>query len=72
MIRKLVAAAVLGILVTASGAMAQEGRWQGISVQGTGLVTSRSSCSRSFLLRSSSVARRNTAKFNASSNASAN
>ena len=39
MIRKMIAAAVLGILVTASSAMAQEGRWQEISVQGTGFFT---------------------------------
>ncbi len=39
MIRKLVVAAILGILVTASGAMAQEGHWQEISAQGTGFFT---------------------------------
>jgi hypothetical protein len=39
MIRKMIAAAVLGILVIASNAMAQEGRWQEISVQGTGFFT---------------------------------
>jgi opacity protein-like surface antigen len=43
MLRKLVMAAILGILVTASGAMAQEGRWQEISVQGTGFFTKDSS-----------------------------
>jgi opacity protein-like surface antigen len=43
MIRKMIAAAVLGILVTASSAMAQEGRWQEISVQGTGFFTKDSS-----------------------------
>src|SRR5260370_16995705 len=43
MIRKLVVAAILGILVTASGAMAQEGRWQEISAQGTGFFTKDSS-----------------------------
>jgi hypothetical protein len=36
MIRKMIAAAVLGLLVAASSVMAQEGRWQEISVQGTG------------------------------------
>jgi opacity protein-like surface antigen len=39
MTRKLVAATILGILVSASGAMAQEGRWQEIGVQGTGFFT---------------------------------
>ena len=41
MIRKLVVATVLGILVSASGAMAQEGRgrWHEIGVQGTGFLT---------------------------------
>jgi len=39
MIRKLVVAAVLGILVSASGAKAQEGRWQEIGFQGTGFFT---------------------------------
>jgi opacity protein-like surface antigen len=43
MIRKVVVAAILGILVTASGAMAQEGRWQEIGVQGTGFFTKDSS-----------------------------
>jgi opacity protein-like surface antigen len=39
MIRKLVVATILGILAAASGAMAQEGRWQEIGVQGTGFFT---------------------------------
>ena len=39
MTRKLVVATILGILVSASGAMAQEGRWQEIGVQGTGFFT---------------------------------
>src|SRR5258708_17539584 len=43
MIRKMIAATVLGILVTASSAMPQEGRWQAISVQGTGFFTKDSS-----------------------------
>ncbi len=43
MIRKLVVAAVLVILVSASSAMAQERRWQEISVQGTGFFTKASS-----------------------------
>src|SRR5260370_3204344 len=43
MIRKMISAAVLGILVTAPSAMALEGRWQGISVQGTGFFTKDSS-----------------------------
>src|SRR5258708_40068205 len=43
MIRKVVVAAILGILATASGAMAQEGRWQEIGVQGTGFLTKDSS-----------------------------
>src|SRR5438309_8060712 len=43
MIRKLVVATVLGVLVSASGAMAQEGHWQEISVQGTGFFTKDSS-----------------------------
>src|SRR5229473_1154827 len=43
MIRKLVVSAILGILVTASGAMAQEGHWQEISAQGTGFFTKDSS-----------------------------
>src|ERR1700676_2963725 len=40
---KAVMAAILGILVNASGAMAQEGRWQEIGVQGTGFFTKDSS-----------------------------
>lgn len=43
MIRKLVVTGILGILVSASGALAQEGRWQEISVQGTGFFTKDSS-----------------------------
>src|ERR1700676_3515517 len=43
MIRKLIVAAILGILVTASGARAQEGHWQEIGVQGTGFFTKDSS-----------------------------
>src|SRR5260370_8063912 len=43
MIRKVVVAVILGILVTASGAMAQERRWQEIAVQGTGFFTKDSS-----------------------------
>jgi opacity protein-like surface antigen len=43
MIRKLIGAAILGILVTASEAMAQEGHWQEIGVQGTGFFTKDSS-----------------------------
>jgi len=43
MIQKLIVAAVFGTLVTASGAMAQEGRWQEIGVQGTGFFTKDSS-----------------------------
>jgi hypothetical protein len=39
----MLAAAVLGILVVASSAVAQEGRWQEISVQGTGFFTKDSS-----------------------------
>jgi opacity protein-like surface antigen len=39
MIRKVVAATILGMLMTASAAMAQEGRWQEIGVQGTGFFT---------------------------------
>ena len=39
MIRKLAVATVLGILVSASGAKAQEGRWQEIGIQGTGFFT---------------------------------
>jgi opacity protein-like surface antigen len=43
MIRKIVVATVLGVLMCSSGAMAQEGRWQEISVQGTGFFTKDSS-----------------------------
>jgi opacity protein-like surface antigen len=43
MIRKMIAAEVLGLLVAASSVMAQEGRWQEISVQGTGFFTKDSS-----------------------------
>jgi opacity protein-like surface antigen len=43
MIRKIVAATLLGILVSASGAAAQEGRWQEIGIQGTGFFTKDSS-----------------------------
>jgi len=43
MIRKVVVATILGVLVCASGAIAQEGRWQEISVQGTGFFTKDSS-----------------------------
>ncbi len=43
MIRKIVLATALAILVSASEAMAQEGRWQEISVQGTGFFTKDSS-----------------------------
>jgi len=43
MIRKIVVATVLGILMCATGAMAQEGRWQEISVQGIGFFTKDSS-----------------------------
>src|ERR1700724_3246302 len=43
MIRKLLAAAMLGMLVTASATMAQEGHWQEIGVQGTGFFTKDSS-----------------------------
>jgi opacity protein-like surface antigen len=43
MIRKMIAAAVLGLLVAASSVMAQEGRWQEMSVQGTGFFTKDSS-----------------------------
>jgi len=46
MLRKLIVAAILGTLVTASGAMAQEGRWQEIGVQGTGFFTKDSSGNR--------------------------
>jgi len=40
---KIVVATVFGVLMSASGAMAQEGRWQEISVQGTGFFTKDSS-----------------------------
>jgi len=43
MIRKIVVATILGVLMCASGAIAQEGRWQEISVQGTGFFTKDSS-----------------------------
>ena len=43
MIRKVVVATILGVLMCASGAIAQEGRWQEISVQGTGFFTKDSS-----------------------------
>src|ERR1700730_9287123 len=43
MIQKLIVAAILGILVTAPGALAQEGHWQEIGVQGTGFFTKDSS-----------------------------
>jgi opacity protein-like surface antigen len=43
MIQKLIVAAILGILLSASGAMAQERHWQEIGVQGTGLFTKDSS-----------------------------
>jgi opacity protein-like surface antigen len=43
MIRKVIGAAILAILVTASGAMAQEGHWQEIGVQGAGFFTKDSS-----------------------------
>ena len=43
MIRKMIAAAVLGLLVAVSSVMAQERRWQEISVQGTGFFTKDSS-----------------------------
>ena len=43
MIRKIVVAAVLGVLMCAGGAMAQEGHWQEISAQGTGFFTKDSS-----------------------------
>jgi opacity protein-like surface antigen len=43
MIWKLIGAAILGILLTASEAMAQEGRWQEIGVQGNGFFTKDSS-----------------------------
>ena len=43
MFQKIVVATVLGVLMCASVAMAQEGRWQEISVQGTGFFTRDSS-----------------------------
>jgi opacity protein-like surface antigen len=43
MMWKIVVATVLGILVSASEAAAQEGRWQEISVQGSGFFTKDSS-----------------------------
>jgi opacity protein-like surface antigen len=43
MMWKIVVAMVLGILVSASEAAAQEGRWQDISVQGSGFFTKDSS-----------------------------
>jgi opacity protein-like surface antigen len=43
MFQKIVVATVLGVLMCASVAMAQEGRWQEISVQGTGFFTKDSS-----------------------------
>ena len=43
MMWKIVVATVLGILVSASEAAAQEGRWQDISVQGSGFFTKDSS-----------------------------
>jgi opacity protein-like surface antigen len=43
MIRKIAAATILGVLMYASAAMAQEGRWQEISAQGTGFFTKDSS-----------------------------
>jgi len=43
MIGKMIAAAVLGLLLAASSVTAQEGRWQEISVQGTGFFTKDSS-----------------------------
>ena len=43
MIRKVVVATILGVLMCASGAIAQERRWQEISVQGTGFFTKDSS-----------------------------
>ena len=46
MIRKVVVATILGVLMCASGAIAQEGRWQEISVQGTGFFTKDSSGNR--------------------------
>ena len=43
MIRKVVVATILGVLMCASGAIAQERRWQEISVQGTAFFTKDSS-----------------------------
>jgi opacity protein-like surface antigen len=43
MIRKITVATLLGVLMCTSGAMAQEGRWQEISIQGTGFFTKDSS-----------------------------
>jgi opacity protein-like surface antigen len=43
MIRKIVVATVLAVLASASEAMAQEGRWQEIGIQGTGFFTKDSS-----------------------------
>ena len=43
MIRTIIVEMVLGVLMCASAAMAQEGRWQEISVQGTGFFTKDSS-----------------------------
>ncbi len=43
MFQKIVVTTVLGVLMCASVAMAQEGRWQEISVQGTGFFTKDSS-----------------------------
>src|SRR5712692_9649152 len=43
MFQKIVVATVLGVLMCASVAMAQEGRWQEISAQGTGFFTKDSS-----------------------------
>jgi opacity protein-like surface antigen len=43
MTRKIVVATILGVLMCASGVMAQEGHWQEISAQGTGFLTKDSS-----------------------------
>ena len=43
MIRKIVVATVLAVLASASEAMAQEGRWQEIGIQGSGFFTKDSS-----------------------------
>ena len=43
MVRKMIAAMVLGVLICTSATMAREGRWQEISVQGTGFFTKDSS-----------------------------